>query len=140
MTLLIVNLYKIRCNTIHPLTDVLPGPYVPVLVTHSALVAHWYTYSLSRCKPLNSIGLLFPSHCPSGMILLTLCSMVWGWWVSRVGIMLFYWPKQLYPTIVIYYFSLSHLPVYRLVLWGWGLWTDNVYYITLSQPCTADLF
>ena len=38
-----------------------------------------------------------------------------------------------------YSLSLSFLSVYRLVLWGWGLWTDRVY-ITLSQPCTADLF
>ena len=43
------------------------------------------------------------------------------------------------PTIVFYYFSLSLLSVNRLVLWGWGLRTDRVY-ITLSQPCTADLF
>ena len=42
-------------------------------------------------------------------------------------------------TIGFYSFSLSLLSVYRLVLWGWGLQTDMVY-ITLSQPCTADLF
>ena len=41
------------------------------------------------------------------------------------------------PTIVFYYYSLSLLPIYRLVLRGWGLRTDRVY-ITLSQPCTAD--
>ena len=33
-------LYKIRCNQIHPLNRVLPGPYVPVRVTRGALVAH----------------------------------------------------------------------------------------------------
>ena len=27
---------------------------------------------------------------------------------------------------VFYYFSLSLLSLYRLVLWGWGLWTDTV--------------
>ena len=43
------------------------------------------------------------------------------------------------PTIVFYYFSLPLLPVYRLLLWGWGLWIDRVN-ITLSQLCTADLF
>ena len=42
------------------------------------------------------------------------------------------------PTAVIYYFYIS-LSVYTLVLWGWGLRTDRVY-ITLSQPCTADIF
>ena len=36
-------LYKIRCIPMHPFNDVLTGPYVPVLVTRSALVAHWYT-------------------------------------------------------------------------------------------------
>ena len=40
------------------------------------------------------------------------------------------------PTIVFYYFSLSFLPVCRLVLSGYGLCTDRVY-LTLSQPCKA---
>ena len=35
------------------------------------------------------------------------------------------------PTIIFYYFSLSLLSVTRLVLWGWGVWTDRVF-ITLS--------
>ena len=43
------------------------------------------------------------------------------------------------PTIVFYLISISLLSVYRLVLCGWGLRTDRVY-VTLSQPCTADLF
>ena len=41
-------LYKIRCNPVHPLNGALPGPYVPVLVTCGALVAHRYT--LPRCR------------------------------------------------------------------------------------------
>ena len=48
-------------------------------------------------------------------------------------------PSCSIPTIVFYSFSLSLLSVYRLVLLGWGLRTDRVY-ITLSRPCTADLF
>ena len=43
-------LYKIRSNPIHPLNDVLPGPYVPVRVTFGALVAHRYTYAPPRCR------------------------------------------------------------------------------------------
>ena len=43
------------------------------------------------------------------------------------------------PTVVFYYFSLSLLPVFRFVLWGWGLRTERVF-ITLSQLCTAVLF
>ena len=46
--------------------------------------------------------------------------------------MLFYWLKLLYPTIVFYYFSLSLLSVYRLVLWGWGLHPDGCISLALS--------
>ena len=42
-------LYKIRCNQMHTLNDVLPGPYVPVQVTRGALVSHRYTYAPPRC-------------------------------------------------------------------------------------------
>ena len=45
-------LYKIRCNPAHPLNGALPGPYVPVLVTRGALVAHRYTYAPPRCRTL----------------------------------------------------------------------------------------
>ena len=34
----------------HPLNGALPGPYVPVLVTRGALVAHRYTYAPSHCR------------------------------------------------------------------------------------------
>ena len=43
-------LCKIRCNPVHPLNGALPGRYVPVRVTRSALVAHRYTYALTRCR------------------------------------------------------------------------------------------
>ena len=124
-----------------PLNDALPGPYVPVPVTHSALVTHQYTYvppAHLTAEPWTTAELLFPSQCPSGMNFLTPCSMVWDWQVSRAGSMFIYWPKQHYPDFNLLLF-VSFLPVYRLVLWGWRLRTDRVY-ITLSQPCTADLF
>ena len=108
---------------------------------HAVLWSHIGTlmHSLSA-EPCSIGGLLFPSRCPSETILLTPYSMVWDWRVSRAGPMLLYWPKLLYPYYSLpYSFSLSLLSVYRLVLWGWGLRTDRVY-ITLSQPCTADLF
>ena len=101
-------LYKIRCNQMHPLNDALPGPYVPVRVTRGALVAHHYTYA----PPRSTAGLLFPSRCPSGTILLTAYSMVWDWRVSREGLMLFYWPKLLYPyysLLLFFHFSSSCL-------------------------------
>ena len=37
-------LYKIMCIPMHPLNGALPGPYMPVRVTLSALVAHRYTW------------------------------------------------------------------------------------------------
>ena len=98
-----------------------------VLWSHSGTLLHRLA-----AEPCSTAGLLFPSRCPSGTILLTPYSMVWDWRVSRPGPMLLYWPKLLYP-----YYSL--LFVYRSVLWGFGLWTDRVY-ITLSQLCTADFF
>ena len=48
-------------------------------------------------EPCSTAGLLFPSRCPSGTILLTPYLMVWDWRVSRAGPMLLYWPKLLYP-------------------------------------------
>ena len=75
----------------------------------------------------------------SGTILLTPYSMVLDWRVSRAFFQsIFIGLSCSIPTIVFYSFSLSLLSVNRLVLWGWGLRTDRVY-ITLSQPCTADL-
>ena len=43
-------LYKIRCNSMHPLYGALPVPYVPVRVTRVAVIAHWYTYVPPRCR------------------------------------------------------------------------------------------
>ena len=94
-------------------------------------------------EPCSTVGLLFSSRCPSGTILLTPYSMVWDWLaVSRAGPTLLYWPKLLYP----YYSLLLFFPFYSFCLYiswycgaGRGLRTDRVY-ITLAQPCTADLF
>ena len=60
------------------------------------------TYAPPRCEPRSTARLLFPSRCPSGTILLNQYLMVRDWRVSRVGPMLFYWPKLLYP-----YYSLQ---------------------------------
>ena len=71
-----------------------------------------------------------------GTILLTPYSMVWDWRHTRAGPIFSYLPKLLYHYYSLLLFSLSLLSVSRLVLWGWGLWTDRVY-ITLFQPCTV---
>ena len=132
-------LYKIRCNPMHPLNDALPGPYVPVRVTRDALVAHRNTYAPPGCRTSQFRRTFVSSQCPSRTIFLTPYSMVWDWRVSRYGQCFFIGLSCSIPTIVFYSFSLSLRSVYRLVLWGWSLRTDRVY-ITLSQPCTGDLF
>ena len=132
-------LYTIRCNPMHPLNDGLPGPYVPVRVTCGALVAHRYTYAPPRCRTSQA-----------RRTFITLSVSLWNDLAHPVfdgvglagfqeqGQCFFYWLSCSITTIVFYYFPLSLPSVYRLVLWGWGLRTDTVY-ITLSQPCTADL-
>ena len=69
-------------------------------------------------EPRSTAGLLFPSRCPSGTILLTPYSMVCDLRVSRAGPMLFYWPKLLNPYYSLLLFSLSLLSEYKLVLWA----------------------
>ena len=126
-------MYKIRCNPTHSLYGALPVPYVPVQLTCSSVIEHRFTY----VPPRSITGLLFPCQYLCGMILVTPCSMVCDWWVSRAGPMPFYWPScQL--TFCFLLFSLSLLSFYGLVLWGWGLWTDKVL-IALSQPCIVNL-
>ena len=128
-------LYKIRCKSMYLLKSALPEPYVPLRVTRGALVPNRYTCAPPRCKTSQDRRLLFPSLCPSGTILLTPNSMVWDWRVSRAGPKLFIGLSCSIPTIVFYYFSLSLLSVYRLVLWGWGLRADRVYITLLALHC-----
>ena len=55
------------------------------------LVTHRYTYMRQlSAEPCSTAGLLFPSQCPSGTILLTPYSMVWDWPVSSSGKMIFF--------------------------------------------------
>ena len=117
------------------LNDTLPGPYVPERITRGALVAHRYTYAPPRCIA----GLCSPLSDPLEW---SCWPRVWRWGTDgfqEQGQCFFIGLNCSIPTIVFYYFSFSLLPVYRLVLWGWGLRTDRVY-ITRCQPCTADLF
>ena len=80
-----------------------PWSHIDILMRHLA------------AEPRSTAGLLFPSQCPSGTILLTPYSMVWDWRVSRRWPMLFYWPEQLYP-----YYSL--LLFFRLFFLSIGWW------------------
>ena len=133
-------LYKIRCNSMHHLYGALPVPYVPVRVTRGAVIAQGFTYAPPRCRTsqYRRTLILFPGQYLCGTILVTPCSMVWDWRVSRAGPMSFY-PPSCSLTFCPLMFSLSLLSFYGLVLWGWGLRTDRVL-IAVSQPCIANLF
>ena len=84
-------LYKIRCNPLHPLYSALPVPYVPVRVKHGSVIAHRCTYVPPRCRT-SQYRRTFISLC-CRTILVTLCSMVWDWRVSRALPLPFYWPS-----------------------------------------------
>ena len=109
--------------------------------SHAVLWSHVGTLMHRlAAEPCSTAGLLFPSRCPSGTILLTpLFDGVGLAGFNSRAPCFFIGLSCSIPTIVFYSFSLSLLSVYRLVLWGCGLRTDRVY-ITLSQPCTANLF
>ena len=138
VTFLIVNPWQsrvyfirsgvIRCTllVVHYLDRMCQCGLHAVLWSHICILMHRLA-----AEPCSTAGLLFPSRCPSGTILLTPHSMVWEWQISRAGQCFFIGLSCSIPTIVFYSFSLSLLSVYRLVLWGWGLRTDRVY-INLS--------
>ena len=120
----------------HPLNGALTRPYVPVRVTRSAMVTHRYIHAAPRCRTSQYRRTFFPlwndlaDHIFDGVLLAGFKSRANA---SFIGV------SSCITTIVFYYFSLSLLSDYRLVLWGWGLRTNRVY-ITLSQHCTAKLF
>ena len=133
---------KIRYNPMPPLNGALSGPYVPGRGTCSVLVAHRYTYAPPRCRTSEyrmtfvPLALSVPPerYCWS-------CTRWCGtggfqehgqWFFIGLSCSI-----PIYNCLLLFSFSL--LSVYTLVLWGGGLRTDRVY-ITLSQPCTPDLF
>ena len=90
-------LYKIRC-ALCTLLMVLYLARMCQCWLHAVLWSHIGTLMHRlAAEPCSTAGLLFPSRCLSGTILLTPFSMVWDWRVSRAGSMLLYWPKLLYP-------------------------------------------
>ena len=87
----------------------------------------------------STAGLLFPSRCSSGTILLAPYSMLWDCQVSRAGPCFFIGLSCSIPAIVFYSFFTFSSFCLLVGIVGLGLRTERVY-ITLSQPCTAELF
>ena len=106
--------FKSRIST-H--SGALPGPYVPgrmcqaglhvVLWSHIGFIMHRLA-----AEPHTTAGLLFPSQYLSGTILMTLYSMVWDWWVSRVRPIPFCWPSCLLPFCLLLF-----IPFSSFLLW-----------------------
>ena len=99
---------------------------MPMRVTRGALVAHRYTYAPPRCRT-SQYRRTFVLSVSLWNDLAALVFDGVDWRVSSGGPLLFYWPNCSIRTIVFYSFPLSLLPVYRLVLYGWGLRTDRLY-------------
>ena len=98
-------IYKIRCNPVHPLNGARDRMCQRGL--HAVVWSHIGTLKHRlAAEPCSTAGLLLPSRCSTGTILLTPYSMVWDWRVSRAGPMLLYWSKLLYP----YYSLLLSFP------------------------------
>ena len=131
-------LYKIRCSPVHPLNGALPGPYVSARVTRGALVAHRYTYAPPRCRTLQYSRTFIPF---SVSLLTDLADR--SCWCGTGGFQekgkCFYIclscsiPTKS-STVFPFLFFLS-------ISWYCGAGVFGLIgCISLSQPCTADLF
>ena len=129
-------LQKVRCNPMPHNYGALLFPYMPVWVTHGALVGHRYTYAPPRCKT---------SRDRMTFILLSLS--LWNDLAVPVfdGVDLtgFKSRAHAFSLDLLATFLTSVFPFYsfflKLVLRGWGLWTNEMC-TALSQPCIANLF
>ena len=131
-----IRSYVTRCTLLMVLQYFMHQDRVCQRGLHAVLWLHIGTLMHRlAAEPRSTAGLLFPSRCPSGTISLTQYSMVWDWRVSRAGLMLFYWPKLLYPYYSLLLFFSFLLSVYKLVLLGWGLRTDRVYITLPALHC-----
>ena len=111
----------------HPFYDALPVPDVPVRVTSGALVAHRYTYALPLCRTSQyTAEPLFITQCPCGTIFLILLFDGVGLVGFKSYADSFLLASAARSIFVFYCFSLSILCVFRMVLRGWGHWTDRL--------------
>ena len=98
-------LFKIKSNPMHPLSGALPFPYVPARVTRVLLLLIGTHSSLLIEGLLNIVEILCPSRCLFGTILVTLCLMVWDWWVSRAEPMLSCWHDLLFRFCLLLFYN-----------------------------------
>ena len=109
------KLHKIRCNHKHHVYGALHVPYVPVR-RHGLVWSHiGALLYLRAAEPRSTAQLLFFYHYLCEPFLVTRCSVVWDWQVSRAGPMHFYWPGCSLSQCLLL-FSLSLLSFFGLVL------------------------
>ena len=99
-------------SLLHFFIDVLPLPYVPVRITRGTQVAHQYTYAPPRCRTSQYRRIFVPLS--NDLADPVFDGVGLGGFKSRVND--FIGLSCSVPTIVFYYFSISLLSVYRLVL------------------------
>ena len=100
-------LYKIRCNPMHLLNDVLPGLYVQVQVTLAALVTHQYTYVPPRCQKSQYRRTCSPLSVPLQQSR-WLRNFDGDWRVSfKSRANAFFWPELLIPYYILLFFPFS---------------------------------
>ena len=111
-------LYKIRCNRMQSFNDAVPGPCVPVRITRGTLVAHWYTNVPPRCKTSQYRKTFVRVSVSLWNYLADPLFDGVGRGFHEQGQCFFIGTSCSIAIIVFYYFSLSLLPLYRLVLWS----------------------
>ena len=139
-----MNWRDLECQTINP-------SICNSLYRHLFLIYHYCLFCvicvlwlhigtfirLLAAEPRGTALLLFHCRYLFGTILATPYSMVWDWRVSRAVPMPFIGlaTRSCFSPIDFLFSSF----ILWVVLWGWGLRTDRTL-ITLSQPCTINLF
>ena len=118
---MLYKMIKIRFNPMHPLSGALAWPYVPLRV-----IVHRYTYSIPHCRTLQYLK-----------IFISLSVSLWNYLADPafdgVGLAgfknranIFLLSKAAKSIFVFFYFALSLLSVYILVLLCWGSWIDSL--------------
>ena len=100
-------LFKIKSNTMHPLSGALPLPYVPARVTRGALVTPGALVAPSRSRISQYRRTFVPlSVSLWNDLIVTLCLIVWDWLVSRAEPMLSCWHDLLFLKCLLLFYLL----------------------------------
>ena len=126
-------LYKIRCNPMHPLYGAITVPYLLLLATRSAQVAHRCSYIPPRCRTSQYHMTVIPLSVFLWNELADLYSMVWDILVSRawcIFVGFSYFIPFLSSAIIPFLFFLS-------IYWYCGVGVFGLIGCKSLSPCLA---